>query len=130
MRMDGAPLQTAAMLLLLVLLWLVPSRLLGADAPFTGAANWGGTGLMAVPTARLMKEGTFRIGASQVHPYRYYYGAVSPLKGLEIDGRITEVMGVRGFADSPEYGNYKDKDLDVKYCFCPKRNTFRLLPSV
>ncbi|NPU84337.1 MAG: hypothetical protein HPY65_07595 [Syntrophaceae bacterium] len=69
---------------------------------------------MAVPTARLMREGTYRIGASQVHPYRYYYGAVSPLKGLEINGRITEVIGVRGFADSPEYGNYKDKALDVK----------------
>ncbi|MGV8080485.1 MAG: YjbH domain-containing protein [Syntrophales bacterium] len=98
----------------------MPSRSLGADGPFTGAANWGGTGLMAVPTARLMKEGTFRIGASQVHPYRCYYGAVSPLKGLEIDGRITEVIGVRGFADSPEYGSYKDKALDVKYRLLPE----------
>lgn len=120
MRIDEAPLRTAAMFLLLVLLWLVPSRLLGADAPFTGAANWGGTGLMAIPTARLMKEGAFRVGVSQVHPYRYYYGAISPLRGFEIDGRITEVIGVSGFADRPEYGNYKDKALDVKYRLLPE----------
>lgn len=117
---DGVPLLTVGWLFILITLSLLPGKSFGSDAPFTGAANWGGTGLMAVPTARLMREGTYRIGASQVHPYRYYYGAVSPLKGLEIDGRITEVIGVRGFADSPEYGNYKDKAIDLKYRILPE----------
>ena len=49
---------------------------------------------MEIPTARVMRENSFRIGASQIKPYRYYYGAVSPVKGLEIDGRITEITGV------------------------------------
>jgi hypothetical protein len=72
---------------------------------------------METPTARVMKEKRFRIGAGQVDPYRYYYVALSPAKGLEIDGRITEILGVQGLADSPSYGNYKDKAVDIKYQF-------------
>jgi len=88
-----------------------------ADEPFTGPANWGGTGLMEIPTARVMKENSYRVGFSQVEPYRYYYGAFSPLKGLEIDGRMTETMVS---IDKPGtnwegYGNYKDKSVDLKY---------------
>ena len=86
------------------------------DEPFTYPANWGGTGLMEIPTARIMRENSYRLGFSQVKPYRYYYGAISPLKGLEIDGRITEVLGVQGLAN-PEYGNFKDKAIDIKYQF-------------
>ncbi len=86
------------------------------DEPFSYPANWGGTGLMEIPSARIMREDSYRIGFSQIMPYRYYYGAITPLKGLEIDGRITEVSGVQGLAD-PAYGNYKDKALDFKYQF-------------
>ena len=86
------------------------------DEPFTFPANWGGTGLMEIPTARIMRENSYRIGFSQIKPYEYYYGAVSPLKGLEIDGRITEVLGVQGL-DDPDYGNYKDKAVDLKFQF-------------
>lgn len=88
-----------------------------ADEPFTAPANWGGTGLMEIPTARVIRENSYRIGFSQVEPYRYYYGAISPLKGLEIDGRLTETLVS---IDQPGtnwegYGNYKDKAVDVKY---------------
>lgn len=71
---------------------------------------------MEIPTARVIRENSYRLGFSQIKPYRYYYGAISPLKGLEIDGRITEVLGVQGLAD-PQYGNYKDKAIDLKYQF-------------
>ena len=86
------------------------------DEPFANPTNWGGTGLMETPTARVLKEGRYRIGISQVDPYRYYYGAISPLNGLEIDGRVTEILDVPapGF---PDYGNYKDKAIDLKYQF-------------
>ncbi len=76
----------------ILLLW---SRLLGlacaGDHPFTGPANYGGTGLMETPTARILPEGQFRVGVAQVDPYRFYYGAISPFRFLEIDGRFTEV---------------------------------------
>ncbi|NOZ68746.1 MAG: YjbH domain-containing protein [Deferribacteres bacterium] len=74
---------------------------------------------MEIPTARVMKENTYRLGGGQVRPYRYYYGTISPLKGLEINGRITEVMGVPGFDETEggSYGDYKDKAIDLKYRF-------------
>ncbi|OPX92441.1 MAG: hypothetical protein A4E58_03354 [Syntrophorhabdus sp. PtaB.Bin006] len=91
------------------------SPVFASDEPFTGPANWGGTGLMEIPSARVMKKDNYRIGAASVEPYRYYYGAMSPLKGLEFDGRITEVSGVKAL--SVAYGNLKDKAFDVKYQF-------------
>ena len=71
---------------------------------------------MEIPTARVMRENSYRIGFSQVEPYRYYYGAISPLKGLEIDGRITEFIHIP-FADQK---TGKDKTIDVKYQFYPE----------
>ncbi len=94
----------------------------GADTPFTGPANWGGTGLMEIPTARVMEENTFRVGIGQINPYRYYFVAFSPLKGLEMDGRLTEILGTK--IQDPGwqgYGNYKDKSLDIKYQFLPEQ---------
>ena len=68
---------------------------------------------MEIPNARLMKENTYRFGAGQVYPYRYYYLAVSPFKNIEIDGRITEIVGVSALSSG--YGNYKDKTFDAKF---------------
>lgn len=89
-----------------------------ADAPFDGPGNYGGTGLMETPNARIMKEGMIRIGVSQIDPYRSYWGALSPFFFLEIDGRFTEILGVPVGTTSPNwqgYGNYKDKVIDLKF---------------
>ncbi len=76
---------------------------------------------MEIPTARILTENSYRMGISQIAPYRYYYGAVSPLKGLEIDGRITEVLDVEVEGEVwGDYGNYKDKALDIKYQLVPE----------
>jgi hypothetical protein len=98
-----------------ILFFFIPNLCKASVEPLSGPANWGGTGLMETPTARVLEENRFRAGASQINPYRHYYIAVSPLKGLEIDGRITEILGVE--AISSAYGNYKDKVFDVKYKF-------------
>ncbi|MDD5168489.1 MAG: YjbH domain-containing protein, partial [Syntrophales bacterium] len=103
----------------MLLLVLILSTTVGAaDDPFTGPANFGGTGLMETPTARIMKEGRFRVGFGQVNPYRYYYGAISPLKFLELGGRVTEIMGVPAL--TPSYGNDKDKAVDLKLQVLPE----------
>jgi hypothetical protein len=94
------------------------SPVFASDEPFVTPSNWGGTGLLEIPTARVMRENSYRIGVGQVKPYRYYYGAISPLKGLEIEGRVTEIMGVPAL--TPAYGNYKDKAIDFKYQFLPE----------
>ena len=85
------------------------------DEPFTYPANWGGTGLMETPTARIMRKDSFRAGVSQIKPYRFYYGATSPLKNIEIDGRITELLEVPSNLSNQK--NAKDKAVDFKYQF-------------
>ncbi len=95
---------------------LLVTAAFAADEPFIGPSNWGITGLMETPTARVMKDDTFRVGAGQASPYRYYYGTIGLLDGLEINGRVTEVIGVKSGLGSG-YGDYKDKAIDLKYQF-------------
>lgn len=104
---------------LLIIYLFVSVSAFADDEPFTGPANWGGTGLMEIPTARVIRENSYRIGISQISPYRYYYGVVSPFKGVEIDGGITEILGVEAFSGS-QYGNYKDKVLGFKLQLIPE----------
>ena len=73
------------------------------------------TGLMEIPTARVMRENSYRFGTSQIYPYRYYYGTIGLLKGLELNGKVTQIIGVKTLSGG--YGDYKDKSLDLKYQF-------------
>ncbi|HEX8043501.1 YjbH domain-containing protein [Candidatus Deferrimicrobium sp.] len=105
----------------------IPARAPGAPArtrprpagaeSFTGPNNFGVTGLFETPTARLMPENRFRLGATQVHPYRYYFGTVGLFDRLEVNGRVTEIIGVKAFTNLPgsSYGDYKDKAVDAKF---------------
>jgi hypothetical protein len=97
-------------------LYIFPcSSVIAGDEPFTSPANWGGTGLMEVPTARVIRENSYRIGFSQISPYRYFYGTISPLRGLEAGGRITELLDVPSGLENQR--NFKDKAVDFKYQF-------------
>ena len=86
-----------------------------ADEPFVNPANWGTTGLIEIPTARVLNENNFRTGVGIAYPYIWYYLVLSPLKGLEIEGRVTQIKGVKALSAS--YGEYKDKAMDFKYQF-------------
>lgn len=108
---------------LLALLLFSPSFAFAVDRPFIYPSNWGGTGLMETPTARVMEEDTIRLGFSQIKPYQHYYGATSPFKGLEINMKVTEFMGV-SFA---EQYTTKDKAVDLKYQFLSER---KYLPAI
>ena len=79
--------------LFLSILIFYSSPAYSSDDPFTGPNNWGGTGLMEIPTARVMEAGRFRFGVGLIDPYLHYYSVISPIKGLELDFRITEVLG-------------------------------------
>jgi hypothetical protein len=87
------------------------------DEPFTGPNNFGVTGLFETPTARVMKENRYRLGATQVHPYRYYFGTVGLFDRLEVSGRVTQVTGVPGLDNNSAYGDFKDKAVDAKFQF-------------
>ncbi len=92
----------------------------GFDSPFNSPSNYGISGLMAIPNARVMKKHRYRIGASFVYPYWRFFGTFTPLKRLEINGLITDIIGVKGFNQNKKYGNYKDKDIDFKYQLSPE----------
>ena len=97
--------------------------------PFTRPNNFGVTGLFETPTARMMPENRYRLGATQVHPYRYYYGTVGLFDRIEVNGRVTEVIGVEAFTEIPgsSYGNTRDKAIDAKFLLL-KEGTY--LPAV
>jgi hypothetical protein len=110
--------------LALFFVWFLVVALIGTaaagDEPFDGPANWGGTGIMEIPTARVMRVGRYRFGASQVDPYRTYYIALTLLEGLEVGGSFTQVFGVAGFSGDNNYGDYKDKSISLKYQAIPE----------
>jgi len=98
-----------------------------SDEPFISPNNWGITGLMDIPTARFLKENHARIGLSQIYPYRYYYGTIGIFDGVEISGRLTEVLdSVITTPGWEEYGNYKDKAVGMKLRIL---NESKYLPS-
>ena len=107
------------MLLALVLLpaALLPSPAGAGDEPFTGPNNFGVTGLFETPTARVMPENRYRLGAAQVRPYRYYFGTIGLFDRIEVNGRVTQAIGVPGLDNNTSYGSFKDKAVDAKFQF-------------
>ena len=98
---------------------VLPAPAGAGDEAFTGPNNFGVTGLFETPTARMMPENRYRFGATQVYPYRSYFGTVGMFDRLEVNGRVTEVIGVKVFTNLPgsNYGNDKDKAVDAKFLF-------------
>ncbi len=66
---------------------------------------------MEIPTARIMREDSYRVGYTQVRPYRYYYAAISPFRRFEINLRITEALDNPAF----EQSTGRDKAFDFRY---------------
>jgi len=89
------------------------------DTPFDNGANWGGTGLMEIPTARILGDGVVRAGAAQALPYRWFTIDMGIFPGLEAGGRLTEMTNVSTRLGS-DYGAYKDKAFDIKYQILPE----------
>ncbi|GAB4235955.1 MAG: YjbH domain-containing protein [Deltaproteobacteria bacterium] len=98
----------------------IPARTTGAahrktappagDDPFLAPNNFGVTGLLETPTARVMRENRYRLGVTQVHPYRYYFGTVGLFDRIEVNGRVNEALGIPTRTGSSS----KDKAFDFK----------------
>jgi hypothetical protein len=89
------------------------------DRPFDMGANWGGTGLMEIPSARILPDGAMRLGVAKASPYLWYSFGFGLLPGLEFSGRYTDVTNVPGGLGA-EFGSYKDKAFDIKYQLLPE----------
>ncbi len=97
-----------------LLIFLIPASVFSSsDRPFNNSSNWGGTGLMEIPNARILEDGVVRIGGTYASPYRWLTGGMGILPGLEFSGRLTAITNIPAL--TPEYGSNKDKAFDLKY---------------
>ncbi|HEY0334462.1 MAG TPA: YjbH domain-containing protein [Stenotrophomonas sp.] len=78
-------------------------------------SDWGGTGLMQTPVARMADDGELSFVASHTSPYSRYSISLQPFPWLEASFRYVNVAGV---AYGQEWlsgdQNYKDKSVDFK----------------
>ena len=103
------------------LLWvcLLGTAAQAADKPFDMSTNWGGTGLMEIPTARILPDGAMRLGAAKASPFSWYSFGFGVLPGLEFSARYTDIGNIPSGL-GPAFGSYKDKAFDVKYQLLPE----------
>ena len=59
--------------------------------PGPTSSNYGDTGLLEIPTARLMPEGSFKIGINSFDPYEVTAMTATPFSWLEATFRYTEL---------------------------------------
>ena len=84
--------------------------------PGPTSSNYGDTGLLEIPTARLMPEGSLKIGINSFDPYEVTAMTATPFSWLEATFRYTELEN-QLYSPYPSYsGNQslKDKAFDVK----------------
>ena len=79
-------------------------------------SDFGGVGLMQVPTARMAKEGEFSLNYRDNDQYRFYSASLMLFPWLETTVRYTDVRTrlysrVEGFSGDQ---SYKDKAFDLK----------------
>ena len=79
------------------------------------SSDWGGSGLLRVPSGRVINDGDVRFTFSDSYPYRNYSVTFGFFPFLELNGRIVEFrdkeLAGGGWSG---YGYYKDKVADFK----------------
>ena len=79
------------------------------------SSNYGEVGLLEMPTARLMEEGSLKFGISSSYPNEYTYIVATPFSWLETTYRYSELKDQK-YGPFSYSGNQslKDKGFDVK----------------
>jgi len=107
------------LILLLILNISHVNNVCADDRPFNNSANWGGTGLLEIPTARVLNDGVVRVGYAQALPYSWIAGGMGIFPGLEASGRYTKISNIDSNL-GPDFGAVKDKAFDLKYQLFPE----------
>ena len=82
-----------------------------ATPAFTPSLNdFGGTGLLQTPNARLHDSGAFHTGVTYVDPYTHGYVTLQPLPWLEGTFRYTSIDN----RSTAQGASFKDKSFDLK----------------
>ncbi len=92
------------------------------------SSNYGNTGILEMPNARMMKEASLRFNFSSSFPNEFTSLTASPFNWLEASYRYVEIKN-RLYGPAAYSGNqsYKDKGFDVKALI---RNETFFFPSV
>ena len=77
------------------------------------SSNYGITGIIQMPNARLMTEGSMKIGYSSSYPYEYTYISATPFSWFEASYKYSELKNLL-YGPSSYSGNQslKDKGFD------------------
>lgn len=86
-----------------------------AAAPTPTQGDFGGVGLLQMPTARMADEGTVSVGISRVEPYGRLAIVMQPFDWMEAVYRYTDVSTKLYSAAIAGNQSYKDKSFDVKF---------------
>lgn len=108
--MSRSPAKTRALLLLTVL-----AGSAHAVTSYTGG-DFGGVGLLQMPTARMNEAGELGFNVTRVLPYSRYNFTAQPFDWLEGTFRYTSISNRRYAASTTGQSN-KDKSFDVKLRF-------------
>jgi len=82
----------------------------------TTSNNYGETGLLEIPSARFMEEGTLKLGISASYPNEFTFIAASPFPWFEAVYRYAEIKNLK-YGPITYSGNQtlKDKGFDIKF---------------
>lgn len=95
---------------------------------FNNSANWGGTGLLEIPTARVLSDGQMRLSYSYTYPYRWHSIGLGVLPRFEFIGTLTGLVNKTAFEDQGgSYGEAKDKAFHAKYQIITESERFPAL---
>lgn len=86
------------------------------DTPGVSQSDFGGTGLLQTPTARMAEDGEFNLNYRDNNPYRRYSLSLQALSWLEATLTYTDIR-TRLYSNDPAFsGNqtYKDKSFAFK----------------
>lgn len=98
------------------------------DGPGPSQSNFGGVGLLQMPTARMARVGEFSANYMDNDQYRRWSISLQPYEWLEATVRYTDVRTKRyGPIDFSGDQTYKDKGMDVKVRLLQEQ---RWLPQV
>lgn len=98
------------------------------DGPGPSQSDFGGVGLLQMPTARMARVGEFSASYMDNEEYRRWSVSVQPYEWLEATVRYTDVRPLLyGPEDFSGDQSYKDKGMDVKLRLLQER---RWLPQV
>ncbi|MEL0027762.1 MAG: YjbH domain-containing protein [Perlucidibaca sp.] len=112
---------------LLTLTLSLLSALARAEGPPVSASDWGVTGLMQTPTARMSEVGEVSVGLNHVEPYTRLNVMLQPFDWLEAGFRYIDVSNRLYGPVIAGNQSYKDKSIAAKLRLLKES---RLLPQV